>query len=117
LFLYSYTSSNQQFREFDSFALDVSKRIIEAAISNDVALEINAGGVAKGKYMIHGKYEYIYPRTEFWNVVKEYQKHHNVKVVIGADAHTPNALGDQYYDETVAFAHKLGIKVLDKLKF
>jgi histidinol-phosphatase (PHP family) len=117
LFLYSYTSSNQQFREFDGYALDVSKRIIEAAIKNDVALEINAGGVAKGKFMIHGKYEYVYPRTEFWKLVKEYQTNHKIKVVIGADAHTPSALGDQYYEETIAFAKALGIAITDKLEF
>jgi len=115
LFMYNYMSSNQVYREFDQYAIQVSRRIIEAAIRNDVALEINAGGVSSGKVHIQDKEEYVYPRSEFWNLVKEYMKKYPVKVVIGADAHTPEALGDSFYDETIAFAKSMGIKIIEKL--
>lgn len=116
LFLYSYTSINSQYREFDQYAKAVSRRIIEAAIKHNVALEVNAGGVAKGKFHLRGKLEYIYPRSEFWKLVKEYQETQDVLVVIGADAHTPSALGDQYYKETIEFAKEIGLRITKKLE-
>jgi len=117
LFLFNYTSSAGMHREFDSYARKVALRIIEAAVKNDVALEINAGGIAKQPFWIHGKMERPYPRTEFWKLVKPFAKSGEIKVIIGADAHIPDALGDLNYQKTIEFAKELGIPITDQLRF
>lgn len=86
--------------EFTSFHEKIARRIIEAAIKNDVYLEINANGRDR------------YPREEFWKIVKEYE---NVKVVINNDAHKiVNFHGDNV-KRVMSFAERLGINVSEKM--
>ena len=51
-------------------------RLIEAAISEDVPLEINLLGISEGR---------MYPRLDFWRLAGSY----GAKVVVGCDAHEP----------------------------
>ena len=74
VFAYNYFS-------WDAETEAISKAIIECAVANDVALEINANGMRKR--MVGSRYPY--PLTEFWNIAKEYP----LKVVTNSDAHAP----------------------------
>lgn len=66
---------------WDSEAEAVSRAIIECAVDNDVALEINANGMRKR--LVGSRYPY--PLTEFWKIASEYP----LKVVTNSDAHAP----------------------------
>ena len=84
LFLFNYLSKNSQKYEFDDEADRVSRRIIEAAISNDVVLEINCGGIRKGKIVDTSLgMQYLYPREEFWKIASEYV-YGNLKICTSA---------------------------------
>lgn len=111
LYMYNYVL-NKNPLHFDEAAEKVARVIIEAAIKNDVYLEVNAGGVAKGK--IKGMNEYFYPRSEFWKIVKSYP---DAKVIIGCDAHQPSSLSDEALDETIKFVGDLGLNVQSKVIF
>ena len=101
-------------RVFDKTCLECSKRIIEAAIKYDVYLEINANGIAKGaKMTAEGKMEYLYPRSEFWKLVSGTK----AKVVIGADAHKPEALGYYTISKAEEFAKQFDLNICDFVEF
>ncbi|MFA6647148.1 MAG: histidinol-phosphatase [Candidatus Izemoplasmatales bacterium] len=97
--------------EIDIEMLYLSKLIFEAAEKYNVALEINANGIRKGKIHIHGKTRYRYPRKEFWELAKNY----NVKIIISSDAHKPKYLFDEAIIEAYKFATQLGIVVEEEL--
>ena len=114
LFLMNYNSPNGGHRVFDEVCEKCSKRIIEAAIKNDVYLEINANGIAKGlRKTDDGKEEYLYPRTEFWKLVSGTK----AKVVIGADAHKPEALGYYTIAKAEEFAKQFDLNMVDFVEF
>ena len=71
LYMMTYrTDENNQ--EFDGHCEQVAKRIIEAAIKNNVILEINGGGPRRDKIRVGSTLQYVYPREEFWRVVATY---------------------------------------------
>lgn len=108
IFMMRYVSENGIYREFDKNAGIAARIIIEAAVKADVYLEINCGGLSKGKNLNKdGSREYSYPRSEFWKIVKEYK---DAKVVIGVDAHSPYALKGASVDRAIALAREWGIK-------
>lgn len=96
------------YMELDSFAEACIKEIIEAAIKNDVALELNCEGLRKGKRK-HLKYynDFLYPNTDFWKIVAKTK----VKVIIGSDCHKPEMLNDIYveYAKVIAKQYKINI--------
>ena len=113
LFLMNY-NGEMGHRVFDKTALECSKRIIEAAIKYDVYLEINANGIKKGSRRTDdGKEEYLYPRTEFWKQVSGTK----AKVVIGADAHAPEALGYYTIEKAEEFAKQFDLNMCDYVEF
>lgn len=113
LFMMNYFSPKGH-RVFDEVCIACSQRIIEAAIKYDVYLEINANGIKKGmKKTADGKEEYLYPRSEFWELVSGTK----AKVVIGADAHTPEALGYYTIDKAEEFAKRYDLNIVDYVEF
>jgi histidinol-phosphatase (PHP family) len=93
---------------FDSHAKECSKRIIEAAIKNNVVLEFNANGLRKGKRKFeNGDEDYSYPCKNFWNLVSEM----NAEVTIGSDCHEPKLLHDYYVELSIELVknYKLNI--------
>ena len=101
-------------RVFDEVCVECSKRIIEAAIKYDVYLEINANGIKKGaRKTADGKDEYLYPRSEFWELVSGTK----AKVVIGADAHAPEALGYYTIDKAEELAKRYDLNICDFIEF
>lgn len=101
------------FRVFDENARRISARIIDAAIQYNLPLEINTNGIRRGIFQSPNGPRYIYPRLEFWKMVKEKK----AKVVISSDAHDPDFLFDDMVIQAYKFAADLGIEVAEELDF
>ncbi len=108
LFMYRYKDKNGK-RSFDEHCQYVSEKIIEAAIENDVYLELNANGINNSRFSP----EWLYPYKAFWEIAKGYPE---LKIIIGADAHTPDALVCDYITQTEEFARKLGLSICDTME-
>lgn len=77
-----------------------TQMICEAASKNNIPLEVNLGSISAIKAGIKDKKQdgsYAYPVPEFWRVAQDY----DCKVLIGIDAHTPEALKEKD-DEIIA---------------
>lgn len=112
LFMINYYSRDGH-RNFDETCKYCSKKIIDTAIKNDVYLEINAGGIKNGAKETNGKFEYLYPRTEFWSLVS----HTKAKVIIGVDAHDPLDFGGQAVLKAKQFASQFDLYLCDFIEF
>lgn len=113
LFLLTYTSEAGKYI-FDEYCESATRRIIAAAIENNVYLEVNGGGPRRGKNKINGEEQFYYPRNEFWNIVSEYEE---VKVIIGCDSHDPKELYDEVIKEIELFAKKHKLNISDSIAF
>ena len=70
--------------------------ICEMASKNNIPLEVNLGSISAIEAGIKDKMidgSYTYPVPEFWKIAQEY----GCKVLIGIDAHTPEALKEKKY--------------------
>ena len=108
---------NLKENEWDQTCIDASNMIIDAAIKNDVALEINVNGVRNSFYQRKefyqdGKINFPYPRREFWDIAQS----KNAMIVMNDDAHAPNRLYDDYTLKTYKFVTEGGIKIIDRIK-
>ncbi len=107
LFYFQYKDENGK-HTFDKHCEEVSRMIIEAAIKNNVYLEVNANGPANSrKYGVNGS-DWLYPLKEFWTIAKEYP---SLKIIIGSDAHDPNNLWNQDVSDVYSFTKELGLNV------
>ena len=108
---------NLKENEWDQTCIDAANMIIDAAIKNDVALEINVNGVRNSFYQRKefyqdGKINFPYPRREFWDIAQS----KNAMIVMNDDAHAPNRLHDDYTLKTYKFVTEGGIKIIDRIK-
>lgn len=110
LFFYAYKDENGE-QTFDNHCKIVSRRIIEAAIKNNVYLEINANGPSNSRKA--NQKEWLYPREEFWKIAKEYK---DLKIIIGADAHHMEQLACSDLEAVIKFSKQLGLQVKDFLE-
>lgn len=78
------------YRTWDKETIACSKAIIECAVANDVALEINANGMRKRLVKTSYGTRYAYPHHEFWKLAAQYP----VKVICNSDAHNPSHVND-----------------------
>ena len=108
LFMYAYHSKKGD-GVFDEVCEKCSKEIIDAAIKYDVYLEVNANGIQNTFSYFPDYKQYLYPREEFWELVRDTK----AKIVIGADAHSPEALGNDIVKKAIEFTKKLNLNVLD----
>lgn len=105
-------------KEWNDICIEQSKRIIDAAIKNNVILECNANGVRnsfyqrKEFYTKTGEINFPYPRREFWLLAKEL----GAKIMINDDAHAPNRLYDDYTVFLYEEAEKMGLCLEDKIE-
>jgi histidinol-phosphatase (PHP family) len=90
---------------------EMCKSIILTAKETNTLLEMNANGFRKKLQVSEGKSYRIYPRTEFWQIVKDL----NAKTIISADAHDPKQLMDDAMVQTYEFARHLSIAVEEEL--
>jgi histidinol-phosphatase (PHP family) len=97
--------------KMDEQIINESTRLIQAAVKYDIPLEINANGIRKGIKEIEGKKRYVYPRKEFWEIVKKYK----AKVIVSSDAHDPSHLYNEEVIKAYEFARELGIEVEEAL--
>lgn len=106
LFMVSYTNEVGK-KVFDAHCRYVAQKLIECAIENDIYLELNANGINNSNRLAKGK-TWLYPNEEFWKIVKQYDK---VKILIGSDAHSIDALTCPYVEEAEQFAKRLGLTI------
>lgn len=111
LFLIEYRDERGEWL-FDQTAELVSRRIVEASIRHGVPLEINLGGIRKGRMPGRVDVDYPYPRRAFWKIVEEYPA---AKVLLGCDAHRPSELADASIQEGYAFAASFSFPLMAKL--
>ncbi|MGI6392503.1 MAG: histidinol-phosphatase [Candidatus Izemoplasmatales bacterium] len=95
------------FLSLDQTIMNECERLIVEAVKNKIPLEINVNGIRKGKRLTKSGIRYLYPRLEFWQLVKK----HKPKVIISSDAHDPSQVYDQAVVEAYEFARQLGIEV------
>lgn len=110
VFMMSYKDINGK-RVFDEEAAKASKMMIECAIENDVVLELNINGVGNSKRI--DPVNWAYPNEHFWKIVNEYK---DAKIIMGVDAHSPEAMDSEYLKPVIEFIDRLGLKVLKKLE-
>ena len=93
-------------------AIKVSKAICKEAKKYNVALEINCGClINEEKKQMFKEERYRYPYAEFWKIAKKVGN----TIVVGVDAHAPQALLSENKQLAYEFAEKLNLKVTDKL--
>lgn len=91
LYLFSYQT-------FDQDALEVAETIAKAAKEHNVLLEYNANGYRKKTVDTSLGVQHVYPRKEFWQVVKRV----GAKTILSSDCHLPEFL----YDDVIKRAEK-----------
>ncbi|QWC00699.1 histidinol-phosphatase [Mycoplasmatota bacterium] len=91
--------------------LNMCEEIIDAAMKNNVLLELNANGLRKKKHKEDGKWYPKYPRNEFWEIVNKKK----AKTIISADAHDPKHLVDEAMDKAYELARHLSLEVEEEL--
>lgn len=112
--LYSYFAHPDLFmrgyRIFDEIAEKASRRLCEAAKELDLPLEYNLAGAEYNDRLRTVQY----PHPEFWKIAAEVGN----KVIIGVDAHDPEALKtNQYRDEAEKFLISIGANLIDTIRF
>lgn len=108
LFMWSYKVWNDE-------AKSCARTIIEAAIKNNVYLEFNANGVRRSAFTEDdGSINYIYPRLEFWKLLKE--EYDYDKILINDDCHSLENFDDEYTTESRFVCKKLGLKIAEKME-
>lgn len=107
LFYFQYKDENGN-HTFDCHCKKVTRMLVEAAIKNNVYLEVNANGPANSrKYGVNDS-DWLYPLKEFWTIAKEYK---DLKIVIGADSHNPENLWNQDVADVEAFTKELELNI------
>lgn len=96
------------YKHLDDFGVECVKKICDAAIKNDVLLEVNAAGIRCGR-TYEGKP--FYPNDEFFKVVATTK----AKVIINSDCHQVEELDDIYMQKAKEFAFNLKLNVVEKI--
>ncbi|MDD3122226.1 MAG: histidinol-phosphatase [Candidatus Izemoplasmatales bacterium] len=100
-------------KHFNCDITRISKKLIQGAIDSNVPLEINSNGIRKGLKETEDGLRYIYPRKEFWQLVKKM----GARVIISSDAHQVDQLFDEDVIKAYQFANDLDIVVEEELMF
>lgn len=102
LFLYSYP-------KWDADAIAVSKRICKAAKELNFPLEYNLCGIQKQAYGAPGL---GYPYRNFWEIACT----EGCEVIIGCDAHQPQALDHAFYQSAEKTLQAMDAKLIYELQ-
>ncbi|MBU5487426.1 histidinol-phosphatase [Clostridium sp. MSJ-8] len=95
------------FLPYDDNSKKATDIILNAAVKNNITLEINANGIRNGKFDTPDGYRYMYPFTPFWEEVAKT----NIKVVVNSDCHNPKDMWDNAMLEAIEFAKQLNIEI------
>lgn len=106
---FSFVNHPDLFITYDLPGYDiVTKEIVDAAIECDLALELNLNQIRVKPHL----YKEGGLRYDFWKYVGTT----NAKVIINFDAHTPDFLASNLYYETLEYAKKLNLNLVDEIK-
>lgn len=116
LYLFDYKSINGK-NEFDDKAKEVCLKLIDLCVKHDIYFEINTNGLKYSKDK-NNRDLWLYPNIEFFKVVKEYmdKNPNKLKLIIGADAHEPKALGNDNVKAVLEMVKDLKLDVLNKME-
>lgn len=85
--------------------------IINAAQKYNTILEFNANGIRRGKSNFYDGVRYPYPHKAFWEKVSKA----NVRVLVGADCHSPSQIYDACMERAVLYADTMGLNTIKSL--
>ncbi|MGN0342542.1 MAG: histidinol-phosphatase [Roseburia sp.] len=85
--------------------------LLNEFIKHDYILELNANGFRRGKSRFVTGERYPYPTDFFWQEVAK----SNVRVIIGSDCHSVDALCDWATDQAENMVRELGLNLVEKL--
>ena len=116
LYLFDYKSINGK-NEFDAKAKEICLKLIDLCVKHDIYFEINTNGLKYSKDKSNRDL-WLYPNIEFFKVVKEYmdKNPNKLKLIIGADAHEPKALGNDNVKAVLEMVKDLKLDVLNKME-
>ena len=116
LYLFDYKSINGR-NEFDDKAKEICLKLIDLCVKHDIYFEINTNGLKYSKDK-NNRGLWLYPNIEFFKVVKEYmdKNPNKLKLIIGADAHEPKALGNDNVKAVLEMVKDLKLDVLNKME-
>ena len=116
LYLFDYKSINGK-NEFDDKAKEICLKLIDLCVKHDIYFEINTNGLKYSKDK-NNRDLWLYPNIEFFKVVKEYmdKNPNKLKLIIGADAHEPKALGNDNVKAVLEMVKDLKLDVLNKME-
>lgn len=98
---------------FDEVCREVAYEICRAAKEYNIPLEINGGGVRKGRRRVNSEMLYPYPNDYFFDIASEVGN----DIIIGLDCHEPGHFNQETYDDLVRFAHKHQLNLVDNFEF
>ena len=116
LYLFDYKSINGK-NEFDAKAKEICLKLIDLCVKHDIYFEINTNGLKYSKDK-NNRDLWLYPNIEFFKVVKEYmdKNPNKLKLIIGADAHEPKALGNDNVKAVLEMVIDLKLDVVNKME-
>lgn len=109
LFMYDYKDKDGN-KTFDEVCVWASHKICELAVKYDTYLEVNCNGFRYVKDY-NDKKSWKYPYSDFWAIAKNYP----IKIILGADAHEPEALGNQNVESAIRFVKEMGLNVSERM--
>lgn len=96
---------------FNEACKQAAMDICHASVATNTPLEINGGGLRRGKSIIGIDERFPYPHDDFWKIASEI----GVTAILGIDAHSCQQLNETDYLELVAYAKKFNITIIDTL--
>ncbi|MDD3809907.1 MAG: histidinol-phosphatase [Erysipelotrichaceae bacterium] len=98
---------------FDDVAREITYDICKKAKELNIPLEINGGGIRRGKREVLGRYEYPYPSSHFFAIAGEVGN----DIILGIDAHAPDELNHGIYEEMLEFASRFDLNIVTEFEF
>ncbi|RHS92950.1 histidinol-phosphatase [Erysipelatoclostridium sp. AM42-17] len=98
---------------FDDLCKEVSYEICMKAKQYNMPLEINGGGMRKGRRQVGDEMLYPYPNDHFFKIASQVGN----KVILGIDAHCPQDINNEIYDQMLRYAKRFNLEIIDHLEF
>lgn len=98
--------------KLDDISKEVITRICKKAKATHTPLELNAGGVRKGKVDMNGKKVYPYANKYFFQIASVIGN----DIILGLDAHAPDQLNEAMYKYLEKLANEYHLHTIDHLE-
>ena len=98
---------------YNDFAFDSNCRkacdiILTAVEKNNVPVEFNANGLRREKKIYPDGKRHPYPYLPFWEIIRG----SNIRVIIGADSHTPDQVRDSDVEQAYEICDRMNLNVI-----